>query len=196
MIRWSMLSTALAACLLTTVISAHVTPVVVLRKQADVIRAVLPGAVTFSVTTATIGRTELLTIAERAHYTPTSDTVKFFSGRNRDGQVVGTVVFPQVDTQHGPIEVGVMLDPQGVVQGVMVTRGSVELKPSILAVERSGALDRLKGAGHADAATRLSTDAGLRGMTGYVADAIATAAQRGQVLYEVLRSSGASGSPS
>ncbi len=158
-----------------------------LRKQAEVIRETLPGAVNFFVTDATIGRSELREIADRARYTPASDVVKFFSGRSASGQVVGTVVFPQIDTQHGPIEVGVMIDPHGAIGAVMVTRATVELKASIRAVEQSGALQRLRGLDVNAAGIRLSADAGLGGMAGYVADAIATAARRGLVLYQVLR---------
>lgn len=191
MTRLSLIPAALAATLFTTALQAHVTPVVVLRKQAEVIRAALPGAVEFFVTNATIGRAELQAINQQAHFTPTSNVVKFFSGRSASGQVVGTVIFEQISTQHGPIEVGVMIDPQGAVGSVMVTRATVELKPSIRAVEQSGALQRLRGleldaAGHG----RLSDDAGLRGMTGYVADAIANAVRRALVLDHVLRHDG------
>jgi len=181
------MASPLAAVLFTAALHAHVTPAVVLRTQADVIRAALPGAVTFSVTTATIGRSELREINDQARYTPTSDVVKFYSGRSASGQVVGTVVFPQINTQHGPVEVGVMIDPQGAIGDVMVTRATIELKPSIRAVEQSGAMQRLRGLDANGPATALSADAGLRGMAGYVADAIATAARRGLVLYRVLR---------
>jgi hypothetical protein len=143
--------------------------------------------VTFAVTNATIGRSELRAISEQAGYNPTSDVVKFFSGRSASGQEIGTVVFPQINTQHGPIEVGVMIDPQGAVGDVMVTRATVELKASIRAVEQSGALQRLRGLEANAPPRRLSADGGLRGMPGYVADAIATAARRGLVLYRVLR---------
>jgi hypothetical protein len=165
---------------------AHIAPVVTLRKQADVIRQTLPTAVNYSVTTVKIGRPQLQEIVERAHYTPDIREAKFFSGRNQAGTLVGTVVFPQIDTQHGPLEVGVTIGPDGAVTSVAVTRASVETKPWILDVERSGVLDELRGAKAADTPKRLS-DGRLTGMPGYMADVIATAAYRGLALYAVLR---------
>ena len=165
--------------------SAHITPVVVLRKQADVIRQTLPGAVNFDVSTVKLSKTALQKIQSRAHYTPDAADVRFYSGKDAKGAVVGMVVFPQVDTMHGPLEVGVTISPSGALVSAMVTRATVETKSWVVEVERSGALEKLKGETASDPPRTISGD-GLSGMPGYIADSIATAAFRGLVLRSVL----------
>ncbi len=169
-----------------TTLEAHITPQVTLRSQADVIRTAVPDAAHYTATTVRISRPQLQQIIARAHYTPDTDAVKFYSGENASGTTVGTVVFPQVDTQHGPIEVGVAIGSDGAITRVLITRVTVETKPWALEVEQSGVLDRLKGAKAGDVPKALS-GAGLGGMPGYIADAVATAAYRGLALYATLR---------
>jgi hypothetical protein len=179
-------ATALAA-LCTIGLEAHITPQVSLRTKADVIRSVLPGAAHYTATTVRISRPELEQIVARAHYTPDTDTVKFYSGEDAAGTTIGTVLFPQIDTQHGPVEVGVAIDPSGAITNVLITRVTVETKPWALDVEKSGVLNRLKGVKAGDPPQAISGD-GLTGMPGYIADAVATAAYRGLALYATLRS--------
>ena len=181
---FTMAAAAAFAVVSVVVLDAHITPVVVMRKQADVIRQALPNAARYTATTVRIGKPELQQIVERAHYTPNIDEVKFYNGLDASGRTIGTVVFPQIDTQHGPIEVGVAIGPDGAVTKVAVTRATVEVKPWVLDVEQSGVLDKLTGA-KAGADQAISTGA-LNGMPGYVADAIATATYRGLALYATL----------
>jgi hypothetical protein len=180
------LTAAAAAFALASVASlgAHITPVVVLRTQADVIRQALPGAARYTATTVRIGRPELRRIMDRAHYTPTADEVRFYDGHDASGTTIGTVVFPQMETQHGALEVGVAIGPDGSVTRVEVTRATAETKPWVLEAEKSGVLDKLKGA-KAGQDQAISTGA-LGGMPGYMADAIATATYRALALYETL----------
>jgi hypothetical protein len=182
-------SGALALGLFATVaLEAHITPQVTLRTKADVIRAAVPNAAHYTATTVHIGKPQLEQIVDRAHYTPDTDTVKFYSGENAGGNTIGTVVFTQVDTQHGPVEVGVGIGPDGAVTNVLVTRVTVETKPWVRDVEASGVLDRLKGAKAGDEPKALSGGS-LTGMPGYMADVIATATYRGLALYSTLRAS-------
>jgi hypothetical protein len=173
------------AALTAVSIDAHITPVVVMRKQADVIRAALPNAAKYTATTVRIGKPQLEQIVDRAHFTPDTDQVKFYAGLDASGRTLGTVLFPQVDTQHGPIEVGVAIGPDGAVTHVMVTRATVEMKPWVLDVERSGVLDRLVGAKEGPA--KPISDGTLSGMPGYIADTIATATYRALAFYTTLR---------
>jgi len=169
-----------------TAIEAHITPAVTLRTQADVIRTFLPNAVKYKATTVRISKAQFAAIASRAHYTPESDAVKFYSGEDASGHTVGTVVFPQVDTQHGPVEVGVVIDPAGKVEAVSVTRVTVEMKPWMMEAERSGVFDQLKGTSAADSPKEIAKGA-LTGMPGYMADVVAAAAFRGLQLFSTLR---------
>jgi len=167
--------------------SAHITPVVVLRKQADIIRETVPNAATYTVTTVKLGKADLQRIAERAHYTPNVDRVNFYMGKDASGATAGTVVFPQMDTMHGPIEVGITIDRNGKVTSVAVTRATVEMKPWILDVQQSGAMDLLKGSTVDDGPRHISDR--LTGMPAYIADAVATATFRALVLRAILLSS-------
>lgn len=167
------------------VLDAHITPEVIVRKQADVIRTALPTAAKYNVTTIHISRSQLAQIINQAHYQPNTGTVKMYSGADAGGHLLGTVIFPQIDTQHGPIEVGVTVSPEGAVTSVAVTKVTVEVKPWLFEVERSGVLDRLKGRRAIDPVQRLS-GGDLGGMAGYVADAIARATMRALTLYQVL----------
>lgn len=178
------IGTVTLASMVVVVVAGHITPEVVVRKQSDVIRSAIPGATTYHVTTVDISRPQLERIVAQAHYQPTARSVRFFSGEDSGGRRVGTVVFPQVDTQHGPIEVGVAIDPDGAVTGVTVTKITVEMKPWWLDVDRSHVLERLNGLRAGDKPPSLSGNLGA--MPGYVADAIATATVRGLTLYQTL----------
>src|SRR3954466_16384953 len=88
---------------LTASLLAHVTPVVQLRTQADIIRSTLPKAVQFHATDVRPGKSELQQIVDRTQLTPNVRTIRFYEELDASDHLVGTVVFPQVDTQHGPI---------------------------------------------------------------------------------------------
>jgi hypothetical protein len=182
------LAFVVAVALAGVSVLAHITPVVVLEKQADVIRSTLAGATGYFVTEVRIGRDDLARIRAAGHFTPQDENVKFYSGKDAQGQTVGVVLFPQLDTPHGPIEIGLTVDPGGAVVSVRVTRATAETKPWVEQVIRSGGLDRLRGVEHAaDAASAL--DVGtlhLDSMPAYFADVIATAVAHGLVLYRTL----------
>ena len=166
-------------------LDAHITPEVIVRKQADVIRTALPTAARYTVTTIHISRSQLEQIINQAHYRPNTGTVKMYSGTDADGRLLGRVIFPQVDTQHGPIEVGVAVSPDGAVIGVAVTKVTVEVKPWLLDVERSGVLRGLEGLHAGDPVRRLPPGT-LGPMPAYVAEAIETATVRALTLCQVL----------
>ncbi len=165
-------------------LQAHITPVVVMRKQADVIRAALPNAARYTETTVHIGKPQLQQIVQLGHFNPDTDEVKFFAGLDASGRTIGTVLFPQLDTQHGPIEVGVAIGPDGAVTNVMVTRATVEMKPWVLDAERSGVLGHLVGL--KEGPPKAISDGVLGGMPGYMADLIAKATYQALALYQTL----------
>jgi hypothetical protein len=165
-------------------LEAHITPVVIMRKQADVIRASLPNAARYTETTVHIGKPQLQEIVQRGHFTPDTDEVKFYAGLDASGQTLGTVLFPQFDTMHGPIEVGVAIGPDGAVTNVMVTRATVEMKPWVLEAERSGVLSHLIGVKNGP--PKAISEGVLGGMPGYMADLIAKVTYQALALYQTL----------
>jgi len=168
---------------------AHITPVVVLHKQADVIRATLPGATGFTVAEKDIGREAAQRIEAAGHFTPEAGKVKFYAGTDAQGAPVGVVLFPQLDTPHGPLEIGLTIGPDSRVRSVVVTRSTVEAKPSVERIAQAGVLERFQGLKPGDDVRKAVAGVKLGGMPGYFTDAVATAVEHGLALYGVLYAS-------
>jgi hypothetical protein len=178
---------AAAAVMLLT--AWHITPTVVLRKQADVIRETLPQASQFFLRTVEIGRAELERIKDQGDFTPDDPEVKFYLGRNGNGELDGVVLFPQTNTQHGPFEVGLTIRPDGAIASAVVTKATVETKPWVLKSLQAGLMNGFTGmtdpARAMDALNAISED-DLGHMPYYTATVIAGTVRRGLILYRTL----------
>ena len=167
---------------------AHPTPKVVLAKQVDVIRQTLPGASQFFVRDITIGKKDLETIQSRVEWNPQDPDMKFYLGKNAGGELQGVVFFPQINTVHGPLEIGLTMAPDGSIADVVVTVATVETKPWVEEAMRTGMLQRFKGMRSGDQV--VSSLDGLKDELGsmpyYYAELIATTVHHGLVLYKVL----------
>jgi hypothetical protein len=170
----------------------HPTPTVVLRKQADVIRETLPEAREFFVRDVTIGRDDLARIRRSIEFTPEDPDLKFYLGKGDGGRVEGVVFFPQVNTVHGPLEVGLTMTPDGAIARAVVTKATVETKPWVLEATATGLLRRFEGmrSGTEVAGALESLKGKLGAMPYFEAQVIATAVHHGLVLYGVLYSKG------
>jgi hypothetical protein len=174
--------------------AAHPTPKVVLVKHADFIRQTLPGAKQYFVRTVSIGKQDLATIRKSSDFTPDDPDVQFFLGQGDGGTPVGVVLFQQVDTPHGPIEVGLTFGPDGAVTRALVTTATVETKPWVQEAVATGLMDRFVGMRQGDDPRKAlqGLDGRLGGMPQYMAELIATAVGRGLVLYATLYKESAS----
>ena len=183
---------ALAAAALGA--AAHPTPKVVLVKHADFIRQTLPSARRYFTRTVTIGKEDLATIRKASDFTPDDPDVQFFLGQGEGGATVGVVLFQQLDTPHGPIEVGLTLGPDGAVVHAMVTTATVETKPWVQEAVAAGLMDGFVGMRQGDDPRKAlrGLDGKLGGMPEYMAELIATAAGRGLALYATLYQESAS----
>ena len=178
-----------AALLVLGAAARHITPTVVLAKQADVIRSTLPGASSYFVREVTIGKEALAEINRTGAFTPDDRDVKFYYGKTASGEPAGVVFFPQVNTQHGPFEVGVAVDPSGKVSRVVATKATVETKPWVEKAVRAHLLDRFDGMTPGDdvgSALQSVSRAELGAMPYYVAGELTKAVGRGLTLYRVL----------
>ncbi len=176
-------------CLVRAAAAPHITPTVVLKTQADVIRETLPDAAQFFVRTVKIGREDLSRLRASAEFTPDDPEVKFYYGNGADGNLRGVVLFPQVNTQHGPLEVGLTLAPDGTVKAVTVTKATVETKPWVLEVVRSGLGKQFQGMRFGDDPARALAAVDrkdLGAMPYYFAEVTATAVKRGLAFYGIL----------
>ncbi len=179
----TLLSMALAAALGAM---AHPSPKVVLVKHADFIRQTIPAKGYF-VRTVTIGKADLAAIRKASDYTPDDPDVQFFLGQDGDGRTIGVALFQQVDTPHGPIEVGLTFGPDGAIANAVVTTATVETKPWVQEAIASGFMKGFVGMRQGDDPRKaLSGNQRLSAMPQYMAELITTAVGRGLVLYGTL----------
>jgi len=174
----------LAAALLVG--THHPTPTVVLVRQTDAIRTSLPKATQFFVRTVTIGKDDLGKIRQDIEYSPEDPDFKFFLGKQGDGTASGVVLFPQVNTLHGPTEVALALNPDGTVASALVTKATVETKPWVLEAVRGGILKKCVGKKYGDDLGGLVNEVGGSAMVQWQAQIILTAVKDGLVLHHVL----------
>ena len=185
-------SLALSTALLGA--AAHPSPKVVLVKHADYIRQTLSGATQYFERTVDIGKHDLAAIRQHSDYTPEDPDVQFYLGQGAGGAPVGAVLFQQVDTPHGPLEVGLTFGPDGTISRAMVVTATVETKPWVQEAIATGLMGRFTGMKQGDD-PRKALDAvqgKLGGMPAYMAELIATAVGRGMVLYSTLYKGSAS----
>jgi len=122
----------------------HITPVVVLVKRPDAVRALLPGADAYTAREVHLSATDAHRLHEAVDWSPEDGVLVFYEG-TAGSTWVGTLEFVRVDTPHGPIEVAVGLTPQGVVRGVVATKATVEMKPWVLEAVAAGLTDHYRG---------------------------------------------------
>ncbi len=188
--RWLRPTGALvAAATLFTAVPLHITPTVVLARHADVIRATLKGASLYFERTVDIGRDDLGRIRQAGDFTPETGEFRFYYGTDAAGRIAGVVLFPQVNNQHGPLEVGIAVGPDGAVTRVIVTKATVETKPWVqraLKAEFLAAFEGLREPQDADRALAALSRDEIGAMPYYMAEQTVLAVRRGLVLYEVL----------
>ena len=181
----TVITLALAAAALGA--AAHPTPKVVLVKHADFIRQTIPGAKGYFVRTVTIGKEDLAAIRKAGDFTPDDPDVQFFLGQGESGATTGVALFHQINTPHGPIEVGLTFGPDGAIAGAMVTTATVETKPWVQEAAASGLMKGFVGMRQGDDPRKaLGSADGLGAMPQYMAELIAAAVGRGLALYGTL----------
>ncbi|HEV7366244.1 MAG TPA: hypothetical protein VGN76_10400 [Gemmatimonadales bacterium] len=167
----------------------HPTPTVVLVKQNDAIRMALPGASQFFVRQVTIGKDDLARIRKEVDFSPEDPDLNFYLGKTGDGKLAGVTLFPQINTMHGPVEVGLTLKPDGTVASVVVTKATVETKPWVEEAVAAGLLKRFQGLRSGDDVKRAlgGLSPGQIGQMPYwEAEVIAAAVKQGLVLHHLL----------
>ncbi len=187
MARGVVTGVALAAC--TMAAGHHITPTVELVKQADMIRQTLIGAEHYFVRKVTIGREDLELIRSEVSFEPEDPEYLFFLGKDDSDQEVGVVLFPQSNTQHGPLEIGLTMGPDGRIEHAIATKATVETKPWVQKVVKAGLMEGFVGLRHGDdparALERVSRDE-LGAMPYYYARVAVDAVKRGLALYDAL----------
>ena len=153
----TILRAAVAAALL------HITPTVVLVDRPDAVAQLLPGADKYFAREVHLSDADAHKLHEAVDWSPSDGVLTFYSGRHGTA-LVGLLQFVRVDTPHGPLEVAVAFSPTGTVQGVIVTKATVETKPWVLEALRAGLVTHYQGL----AAT--ATPGGKAALAGSVGD--------------------------
>jgi len=113
--------TAAAVLLTAAALRAHVTPNIQLVKRGDFIKATLPAAVRFAERRLMIGGPDMAAIKKATDWVPSEEDAKVYVGRDAGGRLLGTAAFVWMPSEHGPVGIGVVFDPDGKILRAAVT---------------------------------------------------------------------------
>jgi len=123
---------------LARILEAHVTPNVALVRRGDFVKESLPGATKFF--EKSLSPAAIAAVQKETGWSPSSEEAKIFVGRDDGGQLVGTVVFLWVPSQHGPLGLGVAFGPDGKIRRATVTDVGTEPLVWVRPLLRDGAI--------------------------------------------------------
>lgn len=172
---------ALVASCVSSFAFGHITPNVELVRKGDFLKETLPGATKFFERRLMISGPDGAAIRAATGWSPSEEDTKVYVGRDEKGELVGSVVFLWMPSQHGPVGVAVAFDPGRTVRRVAVTDvGSEPLAWVRPLLDGKGirALRGLAATSAPDPASIAPPDAGA--MTRYYAQVVADAVVRAQ----------------
>jgi hypothetical protein len=171
--------------LVAGLVSAHVTPPVVLTSDREAVAGLLSGSRRFFVREVRLSPAEREAIQKQSGWTPNEDFYRFYLGRDDQGALVASTIFMTEYTIHGPVRVAVGLGPDGKVKGAQVVELTEEtyswVKPLI---DQDFARDYI---GQGSAGRYVLTDrvrAAGDSMTQFYGQVIVSLIQRAAILYD------------
>lgn len=177
---------AVAVVLAAGLASAHVTPPVVLISDRDAAVRLLSGARKFFVREVRLTDAEREAIEKQTGWSPQEDFYRFYLGRDEAGQLVASAIFLTEYTMHGPVRVGVGLDPAGKVRDAVVMELSEETYPWLKPLldqnftRQYAGLDRTSTFGLSGSAS----GPGVHQMGQFYAQVVGGIVHRGVILYD------------
>ena len=140
-----------------------------------------------------ISRSDGAAIRRATGWDPSEEDTKVYVGRDARGELVGTVIFLWMSSQHGPVGIGVAFRADGAVRRVAVTDVGSEPVAWVRPLIDGAGLAPLEGLA-ADAAPDPSVIApGVKGsMSRYYAGIIAKGVARAQAVERVVLQAGKS----
>ena len=166
-------------------VSAHVTPPVVLASDRDAVAGLLSGSRRFFVREVRLSGAERDAIQKQSGWTPNEDLYRFYLGRGDRGALVASTILIPEYTLHGPVRVAVGLNPDGKVKGAQVVEITEETYPWVKPlIDQDFARDYV-GQGSTGRYT-LSDKLRAAGdsMTQFYGQVIVSLIQRAAILYE------------
>ncbi len=177
----------LAVFLLAWPLRAHITPNVSLIARGEFLRQSLPGTAHFFEKEMMISGADGAAIRRATGWVPSEEDTKVYVGRDARGELVGTVIFLWLPSQHGPVGLGVAFAPDGTIRRVAVTDvGSEPLAWVRPLIDAGGlaAFEALRPGASPDAARVAPGVSGA--MSRYYARVIAGGVARAQALERLL----------
>jgi hypothetical protein len=165
--------------------AAHVSPIVQIVQKGEFVRAALTEASAFFEHKLDRNSEALRRLAATIGWQPTAQEIKIYVGRDEQQQLVGSVVFLRVPSEHGPVGLGVAFDTGGSVLRCAVTEVGSEPLTWVRALIDGGALESIRGAGagrEIDAAALAPQVDGR--MSRYYAEVIAEGVERAGIVAE------------
>jgi hypothetical protein len=184
-IRTSLLS--LAILLLPPALSAHISPSVTVVARGEFLRQSLPGAAHFFEKRMLISGPQVASLRRETGWVPSEENTKVYVGRDARGELVGTVIFLWLSSQHGPVGLGVGFAPDGRIRRVAVTDMGSEPLAWVRPLIDAGGLAAFEtlAPGAAPDASRIAP-AVSGAMSRYYARVIAGGVARAQALERVV----------
>jgi len=171
--------------LVAGLVSAHVTPPVVLTSDREAIAGLLSGSRRFFVREVRLSPAEREAIQKQSGWTPNEDFYRFYLGRDDQGALVASTIFMTEYTIHGPVRVAVGLGPDGKVKGAQVVELTEETYPWVKPlIDQDFARDYI---GQGSAGRYVLTDrvrAAGDSMTQFYGQVIVSLIQRAAILYD------------
>ncbi len=182
-----------AGLLYALALTAHVTPNVSFVARGEFLKKGLPGAARFFEKGMMISGPDGAAIRKATGWAPSEEDTKVYVGRDAQGQLVGTVIFLWVPSQHGPVGIGVVFGPDGGVRRVAVTDVGSEAVAWVRPLIDGGSMAAFEGlaAGAAPDASRLAPHVN-GSMSRYYARIIAGGVAHAQAVERVILRTGKS----
>ncbi len=182
-----------AGLLYPLALAAHITPNVSLVARGEFLKHGLPGAIRFFEKEMMISGPDGAAIRKATGWAPSEEDTKVYVGRDAQGQLVGTVIFLWVPSQHGPVGIGVVFRPDGAVRRVAVTDVGSEPIAWVRPLIDGGGMAAFEGlaAGAAPDASRVAPRVN-GSMSRYYAGIIARGVARAQAVEGVILRTGKS----
>jgi hypothetical protein len=170
---------------------AHITPNVELVRKGEFLKSSLPDATRFFERGLMISLPDGQEILKETGWSPSDEDTKVYVGRDENGRLVGSVVFLWVASQHGPVGIAAVFDPQGTLRRAAVTDVGSEPLAWVRPLVERGGLDVLAGLAPG---TRLDAariaPAATGSMSRYYARVIAEGILRAQAIERLSRRRG------
>ena len=169
-------------------VSAHITPMIHLKKHNAAIKMMLQEGTSFYVKNVTLGRAEISKIKAMSGWTPDLERYKFYYGKDVAGKLVGDVLFISVNSKHGPLTLAIGFSPGNVITGVVLTDIPTEPFSWVRKLLQASFLDTFPGKSRDELGEIIDqiSRKELGAMQRYYAKVIARGVQQAVVLQMVL----------